>query len=456
MKGKVTIELKDINTDKVEKIEGNNLVTNAVNRYIGYNQQALIKRQTQSPTTKGIFSVLNFPASESMLGGLLVFENVLTQNVNKMFLGANDKIIAVGDRLSHQETYKGSLNTSETGKTANGYKHVWEFNTSQCNGTISALSLTHTQCVADLPDRWAISGTDNLYDFNQYIITKYNNASSTTDEGDIPFFYDKDTKYLYSVYMPKSKSTYSTLKLTRCKYDIDNIPFSSSLDFSESETLEEAYDLDYHTDGVHGVYYGELRHPFGVDIEHKKAYIAPAVFGMAGVQYNSFHFTEVDISNWILTHKIIHIDINSVVDEQHACVFNGYFYYVSRANKKIYKVNLQDETDVTIILDLSDIITAATVTCRLIPQSNCIIYTQSTTPSTTITIFADDSYIINGAYIQEERLSTNIGDMACWNYSGGSRLIIEPRYLGTIYNLPTPITKTSNQTMKITYELIDA
>ena len=37
MKGKVTIELKDVNTGEIEKIEGENLVTNALIKYANYS-----------------------------------------------------------------------------------------------------------------------------------------------------------------------------------------------------------------------------------------------------------------------------------------------------------------------------------------------------------------------------------------------------------------------------------
>ena len=49
-----------------------------------------------------------------------------------------------GGGYSGSNTYRGTLNSLESGAITNGYRNVWDFDTSKCNGqTIKALTLTH-------------------------------------------------------------------------------------------------------------------------------------------------------------------------------------------------------------------------------------------------------------------------------------------------------------------------
>lgn len=139
LKGKTTIELTDVNNGKVEVIEDTNMITNALQEFMrGYGMW-------------GSNVLLNEEVRKSslwvnLLGGLLLFDTELEENADNTFMPAGVKMVGNGSKdvaNSGAVTELGSYNATESGAQADGsVKFVYDFSTSQANGTIKSVCLT--------------------------------------------------------------------------------------------------------------------------------------------------------------------------------------------------------------------------------------------------------------------------------------------------------------------------
>ena len=79
------------------------------------------------------------------IGGILLFSDALNEDENLLYAPSENPCIgyASNDVNATANVMRGSLNLTESGKIDNGYKFVWDFTTSQANGTITAVALTH-------------------------------------------------------------------------------------------------------------------------------------------------------------------------------------------------------------------------------------------------------------------------------------------------------------------------
>ena len=142
LKGHTTIELTDVNTGKKEVHEDDNLVTTALQQLLSY---------------KGVFDVgqVNFAlepyptinkdfALVKNAGGLLLFDGTIEENVDMIYPPAGISLVGCGSHIAYSgaNLMAGSYNKAESGKVDNGYKHVWDFGTSQANGQIACACLT--------------------------------------------------------------------------------------------------------------------------------------------------------------------------------------------------------------------------------------------------------------------------------------------------------------------------
>lgn len=153
-KGKSIIELTDVNTGEVEVHEDENMVTNALATVLSelmrgniYNlfcyrdslSNNVINRMSKI-TKLGIFPLYNYG-----IGGIFLFEQPQTENVNNIY--PNGLTSLTGYASNHSNGVQldkklGSMDLTNSGPIENGYKFVWDFTTEQANGVISALALT--------------------------------------------------------------------------------------------------------------------------------------------------------------------------------------------------------------------------------------------------------------------------------------------------------------------------
>lgn len=143
IKGRTKIELFDAATgERQHVIEKSNMVTNAL-RYL-INIVASGNRAPEEDI---------FPIAEKALGGILLFDGALTEDVENIYLPGDVHLTGWANRDASTAAHRGTLNTVESGPTDTGYKSVWDFNTAQANGVIRALALTNVKAAAN-PLRW--------------------------------------------------------------------------------------------------------------------------------------------------------------------------------------------------------------------------------------------------------------------------------------------------------------
>ena len=138
-KGKTIIELADAKTGKlVQRTEDHNMLTNAL--AMMYAQGGMT-----NPTMFNA-SAIRSDAITQMLGGILLLDTALTEDATIVRVPKGVKMIANGAKgvlNSDTPTEFGSWNEVESGWQSDGsYKMVWDWTTSQGNGTIKTVCLS--------------------------------------------------------------------------------------------------------------------------------------------------------------------------------------------------------------------------------------------------------------------------------------------------------------------------
>lgn len=151
IKGHAVIELKDVGTGEVQRVEHDNMVTNGLKYcltpWLGKFSYATggSTPQKMPDETKETWKSGNRSMMNHLLGGIFLFQNNLEEDVDNTAFPLDNPLTgkASWDAYNGMDTYRGSYNENESGLQEDGsYKHVWDFSTDQANGQISALSLT--------------------------------------------------------------------------------------------------------------------------------------------------------------------------------------------------------------------------------------------------------------------------------------------------------------------------
>lgn len=128
LKGKMVMELTDVNTSEVETIVEENMVTNAVNNILGLNPMAVFYCEEEYST--GLVWTDNLlPICPNIIGGILLFPKALEENADNIYVKSDNLPVAYASNNvnSTANTARGSLNLTESKALDNGYKFVWEF-----------------------------------------------------------------------------------------------------------------------------------------------------------------------------------------------------------------------------------------------------------------------------------------------------------------------------------------
>lgn len=142
LKGHTRIELTNVETGEVEVYEDDNMVTNALSKLLGsYGWFGIDNINTIMSRYEDSASVI-----KRLTGGIMLFDSNIEENADIINSPLGVSIVGCGSlspNISGDNLMAGSYNTAESGFTdEGGYKHVWDFSTSQANGTIACASLT--------------------------------------------------------------------------------------------------------------------------------------------------------------------------------------------------------------------------------------------------------------------------------------------------------------------------
>ena len=167
LKGKSTIELTDVHTGKKEIYRDENLVTEAIADILNTNIQGAMFNNPYFDGKYGEDWML--PIYSRLTGGLLLYQNPVEEDPANIYAPLDNPLIgyASNDANNTEDIRRGSRNLTESKTVDGGFKYVWDFATSQANGTISCISLTNV-----------LAGKGTQYDSNYFVRLKSDNVIS--------------------------------------------------------------------------------------------------------------------------------------------------------------------------------------------------------------------------------------------------------------------------------------
>ena len=140
LKGKSVIELTDVHTGKKEIYEDENLVTEAVADVLNTNLQGIMYDNPQLDGQSGDAWLL--PVYSRLTGGILLYQDTIEEDPSVIYAPLDNPLVgyASNDVNTTEDVQRGSRNLTESKAVDGGFKYVWDFATSQANGTISAIA----------------------------------------------------------------------------------------------------------------------------------------------------------------------------------------------------------------------------------------------------------------------------------------------------------------------------
>ena len=467
MKGHTKIILTNVETGEQEVHEDDNLITNALDKLINIEMA-----MNHAPNTRIL------PIATNALGGIMLFDNTLTEDVNNIHFPAEAHLVGYANTsVNTDDKFRGSWNSVESGKTMTGYTAVWDFGTAQANGTIKAVARTSVH-----------GGAAPLYNFLGPERVATFNGAPTTDNTWYPLRYDGE--YLY---MLKGNSSAHVMRMARVKIprlrmgaaDYSNVGRTYEVVASWStEVTNYTYDNGRYTQYVYA------DDPADYEDGHDGLIYCMfyGVYNRSGTSYpydiNYFTIPYAEGEGQYERTETVRLTTGlgyRTLDNEN---------YMNRARRRgghVYKGVLYRMRNARIfdIIPLNNI--AAYRTIRVIEDGNpdyidhmhwgynpngCIFfevyhYTTSSYNHRHCVLYPDGVFIIPersyNQYAMQNSSSLYTGmfnmdeDLTVWNYYDSDEECCnwEANYLGTINNLAAPITKTAAQTMKIVYTLTD-
>jgi len=447
LKGKVKIRLTDVKTGKIVEREEHNIITNAVSELM----------QCWITSNQPINSFIT-PIATKTLGGLLLFDGALSSSVSNTEFPNNVHLMAHAGQWSSSAPIGGSISPTESGAITNGYRCVWNFGTTQANGTISSLARTYnispfysdaTACDHTPKSGGSNYGTSIFYNEANnsfYLYNVSNNTNFNIYRQEQPMNAFKVTDYAARRYGNPILVTTKTVSNFGNNWDKNNDGYlynaycngNSSGNGSFSYQRIKYSDLSFDVSEVINVTLNDIQlREQVVSISGNKAIL---------LGNNQRYSYIVDLSN---TSNIITVDAGE----------NSYFVRYNYNNGKSFFGNGNGIFRTTV----------EHLTGEGNQQRNCmlaIIYGDGTLKESE-TWKSGSGYIYNyNVNFSRAKLykQLDVGYHGFNDWSEDKRVfkvIISSEhhlitdYLGTICNLASPVVKNNTQTMKITYDLID-
>lgn len=443
MKGHLKIELKDVNSGEVEKHEQDNMVTEAMANLLGLT--AISSGISNSSNTKLLYYLI--PIAQKGLGGIFLFDGTLEERKDNIHFPMDVHLTGCAGRSANTSSKLiGSYNSVESHRNDNGFTSVWDFGTSQANGTIASLSLTN-YLFGEKPFSAIYQSGDSL---------------GSVGSGYVPIAYDANNEmvYLYSYGKIYSKKMYSSTIHVNSPDFTDKV---EAFNFNFTNPSYSGWTVCNGYDGyIYAIYCPVATSKKSVTFKIRKIKVSDFSFtdeGEESISIDNITCPATSGTNYSL--KMAH------------CVSRGFLYFYSYDNYILYKVNLSNTVDVK-EFTFGDGITIRSIYPLYnggVYVSNVYFYGYSSSGSKTR--YRATGWVTPDGKLTYNELSTNDSSYDndtyyyC-NFEGDNLFVVQNNnsdtfcyamarnYLGTICNLASPVTKTSAQTMKITYTLTDA
>lgn len=454
LKGKTTIELTDVNTGEVTTVEQENMVTNALSNFFNHNPMGLFNTLVNTRTIK-LFNKYFIPICPNLLGGILLFSETLEENADNILVGSSQLPMgyASNNANPYDDTKRGSMNLNESMAIGNGYKFVWDFSTSQGNGTIAALALT--SCYGGA----AVYG--NAYDdTSPFFLMKQEDISGHASEIRslcmLAVEMDIENELMYSI-----KYATDGIHIYKVHMPIHSIGLTDNLDGSTYEILEEhtivpsTFQFVKYISQNGAFYDGRDGYWYGFGNRYNSS-------GSATVYWIKISKTDYSFTEGVWTLSATYLDEAGELDTSYTnrtskgCIRNGYWYTLAYNRKGVYKINVNNPADITLIalgVTANDygIGDGTSPNCSMLLIEDIIFGKE-------FMILADDTVVLTKG---DDKFSFLCTPAFQWKqflffYTSTYRSIyLLTPFLATINNLASAVVKTADKTMKITYTLTE-
>lgn len=461
LKGKMKIELTDVHTGKTETVLEQNMVTNALAN--------IFKPMGLDKSPGKMINGMN-PYYQTVLGGLLLFDAEIEENANNLYPPSGVNLIgcaSYGVQNNTTGTLRGGFNQteSELNMTDRYMKYVYDFTTSQANGTISCVCLTHKN-----GGYTSYGGKDAPFGSNyglgmqvcdgqlQYVYTNYTGASTGdkysgmsigTTEAIFLINMDEDAVYYFRIDNNK-KITITKRRAYMKSVSVLENPYSTKplIDSFELEELKTELPTNYTS--------------YNFDIADNCLYIVSCANYYVEVNA-TFVVTKVSFSNWKVTQYTMtnttaeRINLSGM---RTSYVHRGFIIFRGYNNSNhIFKMEIGNSANVEQLklVGFSSIngTFALGINGRVYIEgySGGVYYLYVINLDSDEILKVEASRIIGGS--NYPCYTPVLNEPMLWfaSYGNWSTIgyFIMSNYLATINNLSEPVTKTADKTMKVTY-----
>lgn len=399
--GHVRVETRDRWTGRVvDSQEKENLVTDAGSKMI----------QTMQFMSGASSNYSWLPVYSKLLGGLMLFDNTLTENASNIYFPSSAKLLGyAGQDADSSNALCGSYNTQESVFTSNGFTTVWDFLTSQANGTIAS-----------------IARTSQMMKNNPCFGYSYNSCGLTGPS--VSFYpcilgYDESNHIMYFAALQASTQSgvsFTTDKIYKQKIFLDKIGLISPLIAEKAEVVKTLSSSDGSAYAYNWVY---------DKYDNNFVYITGTTIHLVAMDGTHTTKTATGVSG---THF-------AVTENYYWVVYGATLYRIQKSNT----ANIQTYT---------------VQGNNIAPSDGDVIFAWANYGGNTSLLYPDGTIKTLPATSGGGTTMTNDYKDIGLFYSarGAASNFVLCNYLGTIANLDSAVTKTSSQTMKITYTLTEA
>lgn len=472
LKGTTKIELTNVKTGEKEVIEKDNLVTNAVADVLQMNPFGFMGDGT-SVMDGGVFAKNIFPICPNLFGGILLYENALAEDPDEYYAPYSNPIVGYSsnDVNSKADIKRGSMNQTESGalEDGSGYRFVFDFETSQANGTISAVGLT-----SKWGGRGGYKSAEQYYDSLQYLGT----WSEAHDQADKTLLctarkVDFEQGIIYSAWL----SSDNTITVGKLRLNFHTTPLVgkrvSSQVLERSTIATQTFGkYSYRTfiaflDGGDGHIWG-FQHANNTRGNSS----GNATVNWIKINPEDWSFEE---GTWTLPLQLAcfgYADQSNSAGAEYSVgtavsiIHDGFLYCLNYNENAVYKIQLNNITNIK-TFEFEDKSPVASVFPGTSYNNNFFQKVGNALVTLYGFIVADEfvyapgpNNISNSAWANRGENCFREGpfNLSFAMYTNASHnaqvvLALVAPYLATINNLPNPVQKTADKTMKITYIL---
>lgn len=423
IKGHAKIELTDVHNGGKEVIESDNIVTNGAANFMKPLGCSYYNR----------FNGFSDPLVTTLYGGLILWDGNIEEDANKYAKPSNVSMVGnayYGYKNTSDVPELGSYNASESEVDSDHVKFVYDFATNEGNGEIACLSLVHKST--------GMIGFGNksgkLIDYSSSMVSgsglsfPSNCCYTCIDIDDSSFI------YVYDLYDSNAQSRYIEIKkVTDARLSSRVSLFSNSKvlstkdikfsDFCDYTSYSYGYSFNQHylyvsvfNKNTKEITICTINIKTGEIVSTKKTDALKSQ-GFENSSYDLLYLNNCIFAYNVYVSKILNIDTGKIVDGKGTMLYSRGSYTINDKESFVFDYN----------------------------RNTTYIFNSERMDLRNINYVCDSGN--NALFYSGEN-----GDM--YNYGKGfSR---NPFYLGTINNLGTPVTKTADKTMKITYTLTEA